>query len=143
MTYVKPDFPEEEIHLHLLIGLLFLRLHDAVDGLDRQGLRQSHFRVMQGVTADGISVTDLAERIGMTKQGCGQFVASLSESGHLVVEPDPSDGRVRLVRRTPAGQGALDTFRDQILALEEQLATEIGPKRYRSFRRTLEELVLE
>jgi DNA-binding MarR family transcriptional regulator len=143
MTSVKHDFPEEEVHLHLLVGLLFQRMHDALEDFDWQGLRQSHFRVMQGVPAEGISVTDLAERIGMTKQGCGQFVAALVETGHLAVDADPTDARVRLVRRTQHGQEALASFRGRILAFEDDLATEIGWKRYGSFRRSLEELVLE
>jgi len=51
---------------------------------------------------------ELGERVGMTKQGCGQFVTHLVETGHLATEPDPSDRRVRIVRRTPLGQKLLD-----------------------------------
>ena len=39
----------------------------------------------------------------MTKQGCGQFVTYLSDTGHLSTAPDPDDGRVRLVFRSIAG----------------------------------------
>ena len=49
-------------------------------------------------------VTELAERVRMTKQGCGQFVTQLVETGHLAVEADPDDRRVRRVRRTAKGR---------------------------------------
>ena len=79
MTSVKRDFPREEMHAPLLMGLLFREVSDASSSEDWDGLRQSHFRVICSVPAEGISVTDLAERVGMTKQGCGQFVTSLVE----------------------------------------------------------------
>src|SRR5690242_11209059 len=134
MTSVKPAWPPGEVHLHMLIGLLFQRLAEAMDEQDLHGLRHSHFRVMQGVAADGISVTDLAERIGMTKQGCGQFVRTLTESGHLRTAPDPGDGRVRLVHRTEKGERTLGAFRDTVNTLEAELARDVGGDRYREFR---------
>ena len=48
----------------------------------RRDSRPSHHRVIGRVPPEGITVTDLAERVGMTKQGIGQFVTQLTESGH-------------------------------------------------------------
>ena len=73
MTSVK-GFPAEELHVPLLMGLLFREVRDVYAAEDWDGLRQSHFRVISSVPPEGISVTDLGERVGMTKQGCGQFV---------------------------------------------------------------------
>jgi DNA-binding MarR family transcriptional regulator len=78
----------------------------------------------------------------MTKQGCGQFVTYLVETGHLTTEDDPSDGRVRLVRRTPLGRQVLEAVRQRNLRIEHDWAHVVGPDRYRVFRGVLEELAL-
>src|ERR1700712_4015936 len=95
--------PDDEVHAPLLMGLLFRRVHQVFDGEDWDGLRQSHFRVIASVPAGGVNVTELAERVGMTKQGVGQFVTQLVDTGHLAVAEHPTDGRVRLVTRTESG----------------------------------------
>jgi DNA-binding MarR family transcriptional regulator len=141
MTSVK-GFPAEELHVPLLMGLLFREVRDVYAAEDWGGLRQSHFRVISSVPPEGISVTDLAERVGMTKQGCGQFVTGLVESGHLKVQQDPADRRVRLVRRTPKGRRLIAKVTARNLQVEEEWAARVGERRYRTFRKVLEELVV-
>ena len=138
MNSVKGIPPRGEWHAALLLGQLFRRLGDAFG--DGPWLRQSQLRVVSSVPTEGISVTDLARRVGMTKQGCGQFVTVLVESGHLVVEPQPEDRRVRLVRRTASGEQATLDARDRVHALEEAWSEQVGPERYRVFREVLEEV---
>jgi DNA-binding MarR family transcriptional regulator len=140
MTGVKQDFPRSEWHVPLLMGFVMRRVADTFDGEEWDGLRQSHFRVVFSVPEDGVSVTELAERVRMTKQGCGQFVAALTASGHLSVEPDPADRRVRRVHRTARGQDLVARVTAHNLALEEEWAAGVGEDRYRTFRSVLEEL---
>jgi DNA-binding MarR family transcriptional regulator len=140
MTDVKPDFPVEEWHAPLLMGMLFRQVHDIFEHEEWQGLRQSHFRVISGVPPEGISVTELGERVRMSKQGCGQFVTSLVESGHLRVTADKNDRRVRLVRRTAKGNRTIAAVTKRMLEIEDDWAELVGRQRYRTFRRVLEEL---
>ena len=142
MTSVKA-FPEDELHATLLMGLLFRQVSDAFAAEDWSGLRQSHFRVISSVPADGISVTDLGERLGMSKQGCGQFVTSLVGSGHLRVEQGATDRRVRWVRRTPKGTRTIRRVTARMLEIEQEWAERVGERRYRTFRTVLEDLVDE
>ena len=138
--------PADELHLQMLIGLLFNRIHAGLGSTADEGwggLRKSHLRVLQGVPGEGTSVTELAERVGLTKQGCGQLVTQLVDLGQLTEEDHPSDGRVRLVRRSPAGERTLRDFREAIDTLEGELARTVGVRRYREFRAVLEELALQ
>ena len=143
MSSVKRVLPAEERQVALLMGLLFREVGSVFAAEDWGGLRQSHFRVISSVPLDGISVTELAERVGMTKQGCGQFVTSLVGTGHLKVEQDPSDRRVRLVRRTPKGNRTIAAVTDRVLRIEGDWAARVGERRYRTFRKVLEELTLD
>ena len=143
MSSVKAVYPREELQVPLLMGLLFREVSTTMAAEEWGGLRQSHFRVISSVPPEGISVTELAERVGMTKQGCGQFVTALVERGHLEVEQDPSDRRIRRVRRTPKGHRTILRVTDRILAIEDEWASRVGERRYRTFRRVLEELALD
>lgn len=142
MTSVKPVFRPDELHVPLLMGLLFREVHGVFAAEDWGGLRQSHFRVLAAVPGEGTSVTDLGQWVGMTKQGCGQFVTQLVETGHLVTEPDPDDRRIRLVRRTPLGDRTVAAVTARNLEIESEWARIVGEQRYRTFRRVLEELAL-
>ncbi len=139
MTSVK-GFPAEELHVPLLMGLLFREVRDVFADEDWDGLRQSHFRVISAVPPEGINVTDLGERVGMTKQGCGQFVTTLVASGHLRVEQDPADRRIRWVRRTPEGNRTIAAVTRRMLLIEQGWAERVGEWRYRTFRAVLEEI---
>ncbi|QIM20387.1 winged helix-turn-helix transcriptional regulator [Phycicoccus sp. HDW14] len=133
MTDVKGPLPE-------VLAALFGRIRSDLSPTLVDDLRFSHVRVLLGIPAEGASVTDLASGIGMTKQGCGQFVTRLVETGHVATTGAPGDGRVRLVLRTAEGDRFLRRVLDGATALEERFAAEVGPRRYATFRRVLEEL---
>jgi DNA-binding MarR family transcriptional regulator len=140
MKSVKHTFRPEELHVPQLMAQLFRQVRESFAEEDWGGLRQSHFRVVNAVSGDGITVTDLAEKVGMTKQGCGQFVAHLSTTGHLSVERGAEDRRMRVVRRTRAGEQLMRQVNARIRLIESDWAGRVGERRYATFRRVLDEL---
>jgi DNA-binding MarR family transcriptional regulator len=78
----------------------------------------------------------------MTKQGCGQFVTQLVQSGHLRVKHSPADRRTRIVHRTATGSRTIAAVTARNLRLEQDWAERVGPERYRVFREVLEELAM-
>jgi len=142
MGFVKRDVVEDERHVAVLVGGLMESIRSAFDAEDWDGLRQSHFRVIAHVPAQGISVTDLAERVRMTKQGCGQFVSHLVGTGHLETGADPSDARVRVVRRTAAGEQNVRDVTERMGRIEDEWRAQVGERRYATFRAVVEEIVL-
>jgi DNA-binding MarR family transcriptional regulator len=128
-------------HLAELLGKLFVRTRERLYATDWAGLRVSHFRLLSNVPADGISITDLAREVGMTKQGCGQFVRFLTGSGHAEIRLDPDDRRTKRVYRTAAGDRLIAAVEVRIAEIERDYAALVGPRRYAQFRRTLEDLV--
>lgn len=145
MDRVK-DLPPEERHVGVLTGLLQQRMRgEAPDSLPthEEGLRLSHLRVLSLVPPDGVDVSGLATRVGMTVQGAGQFVTAMVDSGHLEVRRDPEDGRRRRVHRTARGRDLVLRSSAQVNALEARWAEEVGPERYAVFRDVLEQLALD
>jgi DNA-binding MarR family transcriptional regulator len=85
-----------------------------------------------------LRLTALAERAGMTKQSMAYLVDGLVAAGHLASVPDPADGRARILRLTPKGEGGLAALLALGAEAEARLAGRIGAKRAAKLRRYLE-----
>lgn len=124
-------------HVAMLLGLALARVRAGVVPEEWDGLRVSHFRVLEAV-ADGAGRTvDLAQVLGMTKQGAGQHVAFLVDGGFLAVGHDPGDRRVRRISVTARGEDLIGRLRVYLSAVERTWAAEVGPHDYEVFRRVL------
>ena len=131
---------DDHAHVLMALGNLMTESQRLVVDRDEDGLRLSQHRVIGHVPPGGITVTDLAVRVGMTKQGTGQFVTQLTESGHLQVSRTPQDARVRLVSRTAQGEAAARRLAGLLEGLEAQWAARVGSGRYAQFRAVLDDL---
>lgn len=137
MDYVKAAAPA---HVVALLGETLDLIRTTLRQEQWSDLRPSHFRLLSALPAPGLSITELAERLGVTKQGCGQLVTALADSGHVAVASDPVDRRVRVVRRTAQGDETVRAFEDRIARLEQSWSDRVGARRYATFRRVMTEL---
>ena len=103
-------------------------------------LRPSHMRLLSLTPPAGMRVTDLAARVGMTKQALGEFVATLQEAGLVEVAVDGRDRRVRLVRPTPAGRRLRRVIESAIADTEGHWRARVGEDRWATFREVLAEI---
>nr|WP_202538398.1 MarR family transcriptional regulator [Streptomyces sp. SID8379] len=87
----------------------------------------------------GTTVSELARRMGVTRQTVHQAVHALVAAGLLEQVPDPASARQRLIRRTPAGRHAHDRARRALDRLEARLADRIGAAAVDALRAALEE----
>ena len=147
MTRVKPSrrlpVPEHvDLHVAVLAGRLMAEIRDTFAAEDWDGLRQSHFRLLANVPPGGISVTELAELLQMTKQAAGQFVTQLEASGHLTTAADPADRRLRVVARTASGDRTSRAVTARIRRMERAWARQVGAARYAEFVDVLTEIAL-
>ncbi len=140
MTDVK-RVPVVEPHLPMLMGLVFGRLRDRVAD-EAPELRPSQLRVLEWLPADGLTISELAECVEMTTQGCGQFVRQLAELGMVEVAVADHDARARRVRITQRGQEAVERATRVLRACDEEWAERVGADRYRVFREVLAEVAL-
>ena len=127
-------------HVAMLLGELMGQVRASFLEHDWAGLRPSHLRVLSSVPEGGCTVTELAGLVGMTKQGCGQFVTTLVGSGHLAESRAAGDRRVRLVTRTGEGDATLIRFAGLMEGLEGRWRDAVGPRRYAAFRGVLDQL---
>jgi DNA-binding MarR family transcriptional regulator len=103
----------------------------------RPKLRRSHTSLFPHVDLEGTRVTDLAERLGVTKQAVSQLVDDLERHGVLERVVDPDDARARRVRFTALGRAGLLDGLAVLQELEAECAKAIGEARMRELRRAL------
>lgn len=104
------------------------------------GLRASHLRLLSLIPRDGARLTGLVDVARMTKQGLGQFMDVLQELGYVTSSQDPSDRRTRILSRTRKGDEAVAATNRVYELLDEKWASEVGPRRWATFRSVLAEL---
>jgi DNA-binding MarR family transcriptional regulator len=73
----------------------------------RIGLNLSEVDAMEHLMGEAMGPVELSRRLHMTSASATVLVDRLAEAGHVVREPDASDGRRRVVRPTPAGAAAV------------------------------------
>lgn len=107
---------------------------------DRPGrpiLRPSHTALFPHIDRGGTRITDLARRIGITKQAVSQLVDDLEKIGVVERVPDPDDQRARRVVFTERGKRGLLEGLAVLGSLEEELRSTIGGERVDDLREAL------
>ncbi len=104
-----------------------------------RGLRTSQLRLLSLTPAEGMRVTDLAERVGMTKQALGEFANTLEAAGLLESVRDPADRRVRILRPTARGRRAVEQVEAVIADVEAAWRDRMGAARWEQLRTLLAE----
>ena len=103
----------------------------------------SHIYVFQSPGPDGLRPTELATRVGMTKQALNHLLASLEEQGYLDRVPDPEDGRAKVIRITARGRELIGVIARVATQTELDWASVVGAERLEELRGTLKELDTE
>ena len=115
--------------------------HAAADPARPPPVRPAHTALFPHLDFDGIRQTELAMRVGITKQAVGQLVDDLVGLGMVERVSDPSDKRARRVRFSHQGYLALLRGLTILRELEATLGAAIGKRRMREFHRTLRLLI--
>jgi DNA-binding MarR family transcriptional regulator len=100
-------------------------------------LRRAHTSLLPHLDLEGTRITDLAERLGVTKQAVSQLVDDLEQLGVLARVADPEDARARRVVFTQRGREGLLEGLLVLRALEDELAQAVGTKHMRALREAL------
>ena len=112
--------------------------------LTEQGFGDLRFNdgvVIQHVLAAPLSITALAERMGVTQQAASKAVADLERRGLLTREPDPADARTKLLHLTDHAHNAVEATRVLRGDLQKELAAEYGADRVEDARKLLASVI--
>jgi DNA-binding MarR family transcriptional regulator len=104
-------------------------------------IRPTHgcvFRFVRG--GEGMRLTELAAKAGLTKQSVGEIVDDLTGRGYIERFPDPTDKRAKLIRLTEKGLDAQRLGFACFDRLEGDWAELFGAKRIAALRGLLEDI---
>ncbi|MBV2363946.1 MarR family winged helix-turn-helix transcriptional regulator [Streptomonospora nanhaiensis] len=137
--------PLARAELTFLLGMGFqLLLTEFTDRLAAAGyadLRPVHGMAFQALRDGGATSSELAERLGVTKQAAGQIVDDLERRGYVRREPHPAGGRRRLVVLTGAAREHLEVAGRVLRHLEAEVAEEGAGADTEVLRRELARLI--
>jgi len=112
------------------------RLHES--GFD--DLEAAHLVILQYPGPEGLRPSELAGRVGMSKQAVNYQLGQLERLGYLVREPDPDDQRSRRIGLTERGFAAIPVIRAAVVEVEGVWTRELGAEKFGTIRALLVEL---
>lgn len=136
--------PPEQQPVMALLDWAARQLHDRfLEELAAAGHPQtlSASRLMGSITADGVRISELADRLGITKQSVSQLVDELEAANYVRRIPDPTDGRAKLVVFGPRGDDALPAAWRALQASEDHARAILGESAMSQLRTSLEQLL--
>jgi DNA-binding MarR family transcriptional regulator len=104
-------------------------------------VRIAHTALFPHITGDGVRLTAIADKLGVTKQAIGPLVDDLQREGVVERIDDPHDRRAKLIRWTRKGERALVHGLGVLAELERELANQIGKRRMTELAATLDKLI--
>ena len=112
------------------------RLHErGFDDLDT-----AHVNVLLYPGPQGSRPSELAARLGMSKQAVNYLLGELERRGYLERRADPDDLRSRRIVLTERGENAGWVMREAVTDVEREWETALGPRRFAELRGLLAEL---
>ena len=99
--------------------------------------------MLRTLGAGPTTISGLAERLEITKQGASQIVDDMERRGYVERRPDPADARAKLLHLTARGEAALQAARKFHQAYERKLRRRFGDEAIDTVRGVLTEMAGE
>jgi DNA-binding MarR family transcriptional regulator len=135
----KPGEPDP-----ILLRTLMHAFYWIDDGLQAHMRREAGFSLPRAQSmimvclSDGIvSQSELAQRLQVSKQAIQQALRSMVRKGMVTIDPDPDNGRQRVVSVTPQGEAMRDIARRGLKELQDELERRIGRQRILALQEAL------
>lgn len=126
-----------------LFGAFRSLVDDLHDELTRRGhpdVRPVHGFALQAIGRDGATASELAGRLGVSKQAAGKTVDGLASLGYVERTADPADARRKAIVVTPAGREVLRLSEEIFERLRAQREQQVGAARMRETEEALRRL---
>lgn len=106
-------------------------------------LRAVHRPILRDLLFDGQRPTQLATRLGLSKQAVNDILREFEAKGYITLEPDPDDLRAKRIVLTDRGWAFGKTVEQLSRAISGRWAAEVGHERYAVFEDVLKEIAIK
>lgn len=97
-------------------------------------------RLAARIGPEGTRLTELAARARVTKQTAAHLVGELERAGYVERIADPSDGRARLIRLTPAAEPLIEAANAAVSEELTRWCAHLGARAMRDLEQALTKL---
>ncbi len=101
-------------------------------------LSAAHVGLWRYPGLDGLRPSQVADRVGITKQSVNDLLGHLERHGYLLRVPDSADGRARVIRLTSRGRRLEQTIYAEAGSAQLRIAEILGPQRFAHLHSSLE-----
>jgi DNA-binding MarR family transcriptional regulator len=113
-------------------------IFDEVVAAGYDDLGAAHVALFRHPGTDGFRPSQLAERLGVTKQSVNDLLGHLERRGYLVRVADTSDRRARVIRLTAKGRQLHASIDAAASGAQHRIAEVLGQDRFDNLHRSLE-----
>jgi DNA-binding MarR family transcriptional regulator len=113
------------------------RLNAAVAQAGIDGMRSPYGYVIRALAAAPLGLTELAERLGVTKQAAIKVVDEMQARGFVTRQPHPGDRRAKVLVLTGKGAAVRAAALEESRRMEAELRAELGDADVDALRRVL------
>jgi DNA-binding MarR family transcriptional regulator len=114
------------------------QLYAGVVAAGYDDLNAAHVALWRYPGLEGQRPSQLADRVGITKQSVNDLLGHLERRGYLSRVPDVADGRARVIRLTARGRRLEQAIYLEAGSAELRIAETLGPLRFTQLHRSLE-----
>lgn len=117
-----------------------LEVHEGLVDAGFDDIRPGHRIVLPDVLTAGLRPTELASRLGVSKQAANDVLREFEAGGYITLVPDPDDGRAKRIVATERGTALVRTALDVSGRITGRWAERIGEERFAAFKDVLREM---
>lgn len=144
-SYKDIDFNKLDELRRNHLGRLLLRAYrvfssQAVEKLEKrgyEGISTAHTMMLMNIDMKGMQLTQLGEKIGISRQAITNLVQSMEQKGYLIRSADPSDKRASIVSLTKSGWELIKDIVEIKGEIEEEYCTIVGNEQMSLLRKSL------
>lgn len=136
-TYPGPTSPMLGARLRTATEAVHRDLYASLTAAGYGDLRPAHFNLLKFPGPHGARPTELAARVGMSKQALNPLLNELESMGYLVRTGDADDGRGRVVHLSARGMSLVAELRKSLEEVETRLRDQVGSLAFDTFMHVL------
>lgn len=114
------------------------QLYAGVVAAGYDDLNAAHVGLWRYPGLDGLRPSELADRVGITKQSVNDLLGHLERQGYLERLPDSADGRARVIRLTSKGRRLQETIYTEAQSAQTRIAEILGTRRFDQLHSSLQ-----
>jgi DNA-binding MarR family transcriptional regulator len=104
-------------------------------------IRDPHLQIFGAIGMGGVRLTEVAARAQLSLAATSELVNDLQQLGYLQRQPDPRDGRAKLICLTERGRALMAHAGDRVAAIEQHWSAIVGTQSFEQMCATLQRLL--